>query len=84
MTIKTFHLDTEQDRIARQIIEENKRNIGRFHCEESTNMLEDWIVDAYANDELEYHKFLQDAFKAKATIYTLFDDWQPIGEVVVY
>ena len=83
---KFYGLDANQEDIAKDIYENNKRKSGTYTLEEvDDDTAEIWRDDT---DDDEYRAFLTDALEDGAEIFTLTDHLggfsQPIGEVAVY
>lgn len=81
-----YGLSDEQEAIARDIYENNKRWSGNYTLEEvDKETVEIWRNDT---DDEEYREFLTDVLENGAEIYSLTDHLgdfsQPIGEVAVY
>lgn len=55
---------------------------GIYKLEDASEFVDDWIT----NDELpeDYRQWLKNSVDAGATIYTYYEDWQPITEVAVF
>lgn len=88
--IKCYGLTPEQEGVAKDLYENNKRKVGSYSLEEveDREMVNVWIADAHSEGEEEYAEFLRKALAEGAEIYTLTDHLgdvsQPIGEVVIY
>ena len=87
--IKSFDLNTEQHKIATDMVENNKRKVGSYTLEEvDSEMANVWIAEAYTEGITEYAEFLRKALAENAELYTLTDHLgdfsQPIGEVAVF
>ena len=87
--IKCYGLTPEQEGVAKDLYENNKRKVGSYTLEEvDSEMVNVWIADAHSEGEEEYAEFLRKALAADAEIYTLTDHLgdasQPIGEVAIY
>lgn len=87
--IKCYGLTPEQEGVAKDLYENNKRKVGSYTLEEvDSEMVNVWIADAHSEGEEEYAEFLRKALAEGAEIYTLTDHLgdasQPIGEVVIY
>ena len=88
MTIKSFDLGEKEHNIAvRLIAHDNAEEID--HCRFSLSCPDKEVVQAWIDNGDDNAKFLSDALKSNASIYTLyehiFDDAaQPLGEVAVF
>lgn len=81
-----YGLTDEQEEIARDLYENNKRWVGHYTLEEvDRETAECWRDDT---DDDEYRGFLDDVLENGADLFSLTDHLgdfsQPIGEVAVY
>lgn len=84
-----YGLTDEQEKIAIDLYENNKRCYGNYTLEEvDADTLDSWIDNAKADGDEEYEEFLTDAQLNDADVFVLTDHLgdfsQPIGEFVVY
>jgi hypothetical protein len=90
MRIEVYNLTQEQEQIANDLYNGNKRKVGSYTLEEieDREMVNIWIADAFSDGDEDYAHFLQNALAKEAEIYLLTDHLgefsQPIGEVVIY
>jgi hypothetical protein len=87
--IKYYGLTPEQEGVAKDLYENNKRKVGSYTLEEvDSEMVNIWIADAHSEGDTEYAEFLRKALAENAELYTLTDHLgefsQPIGEVAVF
>ena len=87
--IKSFDLRTEQNEIAVDMVNNNKRQVESYTMEEVDGEIANvWIADAHSEGNAEYAEFLRKALAESAELYTLTDHLgdfsQPIGEVAVF
>jgi len=86
--IKTYGLTSDQEQVAIDMVENNKREYGNYTLDEvSTDMLNAWIDVAKGYGNSEYAEMLSKAKSNGAEVYTLTDHLgefsQPLGEVFV-
>jgi hypothetical protein len=85
-----FHgLTGEQENIARDLYENNKKYSGSYTLEEvDDDMLDAFIENADADGDEDYLGFLTDVVECDAELYTLTDHLggfsQPIGEIAIF
>ena len=78
--VKCYNLTSEQEAIAKRLVEENKRKLEGYHLEEvETDMALVWQEES---DDKDYKDFITYALE-NGTLYTLNDDLQTFGEVAV-
>ena len=67
--IKCYGLTPEQEGVAKDLYENNKRKVGSYTLEEvDSEMVNVWIADAHSEGEEEYAEFLRKALAADAEI----------------
>ena len=84
-----YGLTDDQEKIARDLYENNKRWYGNYTLEEvDDDTIDSWIDNAREDGDEEYEEFLTDAKENGGTVFSLTDHLcdfsQPIGEMVVY
>ena len=84
-----YGLTGEQESIARDLYENNKKYSGGYTLEEVDNdMLDAYIENAKEDGDEEYLAFLTDVVECNAELYTLTDHLggfsQPIGEIAIF
>lgn len=84
-----YGLTGEQESIARDLYENNKKYSGSYTLEEvDDDMLDSFIENANEDGDEEYLAFLTDARDLDAELYTLTDHLggflQPIGEIAIF
>ena len=84
MTIETYGLSKQDHEFAVKIASENIRNIGEMRLKDAGMFIDTWLRDAEDEGNTEYADFLKEAINKGAEIYELHEDWQPLGEVIVY
>ena len=87
--IKFYGLTDDQEKIAKDLYENNKRWYGSYTLEEvDDDTLDSWIDNAKDDGDEEYEEFLTDARDNGTDVFSLVDHLgdfsQPIGEMVVY
>lgn len=82
--IKTFGLTEAQKNAAEAIINGNMRVVDGYHIEDSDGFVNVWYEDAIEEGFTEYAEFLKAAINGEAEIYSLYDDFQPLGDILVY
>ena len=82
--VKSFGLGEEEHKIAVDLLKNNKREEKGYHVDDSSIFVDEWIEAAEIKGNNEYADFLKEANDLGLSVYTLYDDWQPIGEVVLY
>lgn len=86
---KFYGLTDEQENIAVDLYENNKKYSGSYTLEEvDDDMLDAFIDNADADGDEDYLGFLTDVVECDAEIYTLTnhlgDFSQPIGEIAIF
>ena len=84
-----YGLTDDQEKIAIDLYENNKRCYGNYTLEEvDEDTLDSWIDNAREDGDEDYEEFLLDAKENGADVFELTDHLgdfsQPIGEFVVY
>lgn len=82
--IKTFGLTEAQTKAAEAIINGNLRVVDGYHIEDSEDFKGVWYEDAVEQGDTDYAEFLKAAINGEAEIYSLYDDLQPLGDILVY
>ena len=85
IVVETLDLDENQHKAAVKAIENDLRCIDGYKIKEVDNeTLEIWREDAENEGDDFSGEFYQRAIDNDAEVYTLEDDIQPIGDIIVY